>query len=327
MNLTFANHKEYDARQVLKTPKQKRHIASDNVVFLRPLFQWSGVRLIQQRGNPRICPPTSAGFERPTACISHPVNSLKKEQKTMSKPIKVPFHGATLYVVDHNGEPYTPLKPIVEGIGLDWARQYRKVTADMVRWGIAVKAIPSRGGKQEAACIPLRKLAGWLMTLHPSRVKPELRDKITAYQNECDDALWKYWSEGTAERRAKPGALKSAPQPVPQARAALPAITSELQTRINKRAWELAHAAYDDYRKRMMDDVLVKSGSTQPEAWPDGWTPLENSQDVIEHIFCAAKLLEAHANSINIRGRRLAEMVGKDYVKATARFRPGKDEK
>lgn len=137
----------------------------------------------------------------------------------MSKPIKVPFHGSTLYIVEHNGEPYTPLKPIVEGIGLDWTRQYRKVTADMVRWGIAVKAIPSRGGKQEAACIPLRKLAGWLMTLHPSRVKPELRDKITAYQNECDDALWKYWNEGTAERRAKPGAVTVAVKPVPQERA------------------------------------------------------------------------------------------------------------
>lgn len=124
----------------------------------------------------------------------------------MSKPIKVPFHGATLYVVDHNGEPYTPLKPIVEGMGLDWEAQHRKFQANAERWGISLKEIPSRGGKQEAACIPLRKLAGWLMTLHPSRVKPELRDKITAYQNECDDALWKYWSEGTAERRAKPGA-------------------------------------------------------------------------------------------------------------------------
>lgn len=133
--------------------------------------------------------------------------------------------------------------------------------------------------------------------------------------------------EKAAERRAKPGALKPAHQPVPQARAALPAIASELQTRINKRAWELAHAAYDDYRKRMMDDVMVKSGHTRPEAWPDEWTPLENSQDVLEQIFCAAKILEAHANSINIRGRRLAEMVGKDYVKATAKYRPGKDEK
>ncbi|MBZ9133183.1 hypothetical protein H5U46_25280, partial [Escherichia coli] len=29
--------------------------------------------------------------------------------------INVPFHGADLYVVNHNGEPYTPMKPIVEG--------------------------------------------------------------------------------------------------------------------------------------------------------------------------------------------------------------------
>lgn len=115
-----------------------------------------------------------------------------------------------------------------------------------------------------------------------------------------------------------------APEALPPAPKALPAIASELQTRINKRAWELAHAAYDDYRKRMMDCVLVKSGHTRPEAWPDEWVPLENSQDVLELIFVSARALEAHANSINIRGRRLAEMVGKDYVKATAKYRPDK---
>lgn len=32
--------------------------------------------------------------------------------------ITVPFHGSALYVVNHNGEPYTPMKPIVEGMGM-----------------------------------------------------------------------------------------------------------------------------------------------------------------------------------------------------------------
>jgi len=33
-------------------------------------------------------------------------------------------------------------------------------------------------------------------TIHPDKVRPELRDKILAYQNECDDVLWRYWTEG-----------------------------------------------------------------------------------------------------------------------------------
>ncbi|AOZ48885.1 hypothetical protein BKX93_01980 [Chromobacterium vaccinii] len=51
-------------------------------------------------------------------------------------------------------------------------------------------------------CMPLRKLAGWLMTIHPNKVKPEIRDRIVAYQNECDEALWQYWTTGMA---IKPG--------------------------------------------------------------------------------------------------------------------------
>lgn len=35
----------------------------------------------------------------------------------------VPFRGATLFVVDHSGEPYVPMKPIAEGMGLSWASQ------------------------------------------------------------------------------------------------------------------------------------------------------------------------------------------------------------
>lgn len=34
--------------------------------------------------------------------------------------ITVPFHGSALYVVNHNGEPYTPMKPIVKGMGMEW---------------------------------------------------------------------------------------------------------------------------------------------------------------------------------------------------------------
>ncbi len=29
----------------------------------------------------------------------------------------VPFHGDSLYVVNHNGEPYVPMKPVVAGMG------------------------------------------------------------------------------------------------------------------------------------------------------------------------------------------------------------------
>ena len=115
--------------------------------------------------------------------------------------VHVPFYGTILFLVDVNGEPYTPMKPIVEGMGLDWGGQHKKITAVDSRWGcISLKGIEVPGDIQgrETLCMPLRKLPGWLMTIHPTRVKPEIREKIIQYQNECDDVLWKYWTEGHA---------------------------------------------------------------------------------------------------------------------------------
>lgn len=101
---------------------------------------------------------------------------------------------------------------------------------------------------------------------------------------------------------------------------ALPSITRDLSHGINQRAWALSHATYEMYRQQMHNDIMVSGGHTRPE----DWTPVENSQDVLELIFVSATLLEAQANSINIRGRQLAKMVGKDYVKATAKYRAPK---
>jgi hypothetical protein len=118
--------------------------------------------------------------------------------QAVSRQITVPFHGAELYVVERNNQPYTPMKPIVEGMGLDWGGQHKKLAANQDRWGVSVMEIPSAGGVQDALCLPLRKLGGWLMTVHASRVRPEIRDRIVQYQNECDDVLWQYWNEGIA---------------------------------------------------------------------------------------------------------------------------------
>ena len=117
----------------------------------------------------------------------------------MNLLVPVPFRGATLFLIEYNGEPYTPMRPIVEGMGLGWSSQASKIRNNRARWGVVILDTPSSGGIQKTNCIPLRKLAGWLMSVHPSKVKPEIRSKIISYQSECDDALWDYWNKGHAE--------------------------------------------------------------------------------------------------------------------------------
>ncbi|HFS4465041.1 TPA: phage antirepressor N-terminal domain-containing protein [Escherichia coli] len=107
----------------------------------------------------------------------------------------VPFHGDSLYVVNHNGEPYVPMKPIVEGMGLDWKSQFRRMNQRFTK-GMVIMTIPSVGGQQKTVCLALRKLAAWLQTINPNKVKPEIRDKVIQYQEECDDVLYEYWTKG-----------------------------------------------------------------------------------------------------------------------------------
>lgn len=109
--------------------------------------------------------------------------------------INVPFHGSELYVVSHNGEPYTPMKPIVEGMGMDWMGQYTKLKQRFSK-GIEEISIPTAGGMQKMICLALRKLAAWLNTISPNKVRPEIRERVIRYQEECDDVLYEYWTKG-----------------------------------------------------------------------------------------------------------------------------------
>ncbi|EOV4603523.1 TPA: phage antirepressor N-terminal domain-containing protein [Escherichia coli] len=139
-----------------------------------------------------------------------------KSIATAVSTINVPFHGAELYVVNHNGEPYTPMKPIVEGMGMDWASQFTKLKQRFAK-GIVEIAIPSVGGVQTMICLALRKLNGWLQTISPNKVRPEIRDNVIHYQEECDDVLYEYWTKGHVvnprkAKKALPGKITTEQQ-------------------------------------------------------------------------------------------------------------------
>ncbi|EMF4672905.1 phage antirepressor N-terminal domain-containing protein [Providencia stuartii] len=115
----------------------------------------------------------------------------------MTNTITVPFYDNELYVVEYNNEPYVPMKPIVEGMGLDWKSQFSKIKSRFSK-GMVEITIPTKGGEQSMLCLALRKLAGWLHTINPNKVKSEIRDKVIQYQEECDDVLYQYWTTGQA---------------------------------------------------------------------------------------------------------------------------------
>lgn len=113
--------------------------------------------------------------------------------------INVPFYGSELYVVNHNGEPYTPMKPIVEGMGMDWKSQFIKLKQRFKTCVVEITMqLPGDNQRRSVICLALRKLAAWLNTISPNKVRPEIRERVIRYQEECDDVLYEYWTKGQA---------------------------------------------------------------------------------------------------------------------------------
>ena len=135
------------------------------------------------------------------------VNEINFEEEIVMSDIStavaksnvIPFRSCKLLLVEHNGQPFVPMKPVVEGMGLAWQTQHRKLMAGRFASVITMMVTTGFDGKQyEMACLPLKKLPGWLMSIHASKVRDDLRENVLAYQDECDDALWSYWNEGHA---------------------------------------------------------------------------------------------------------------------------------
>ena len=111
--------------------------------------------------------------------------------------VPVKFHDDTIFYTEKDGEMFVPMRPIIENMGLSWQPQAEKLRSGATRWGVTMIVTVAQDGKgREQICLPFRKLAGFLATINPDKVKPELHDKILLYQNECDDVLNEYWTTG-----------------------------------------------------------------------------------------------------------------------------------
>ena len=123
----------------------------------------------------------------------------------------VTFHGDTIFCLDYQNQPYTPMRPIVENMGLDWSAQAAKFRANKERWTVVIiTTVAQDGNEREMLCMPVRKLPSYLNSINPRKVRPELRAKIELYQAESDDALWNYWMHGRAGHDPPAGPAASA---------------------------------------------------------------------------------------------------------------------
>ncbi|MFJ5338376.1 phage antirepressor N-terminal domain-containing protein [Pectobacterium sp. CHL-2024] len=158
--------------------------------------------------------------------------------------INVPFYGTDLYVINHCGEPYTPMKPIIEGMGMDWASQFTKLKHRFKACVVKITMqIPGDDQRRDVICLALRKLAAWLNTISPNKVKAEIRDRVIRYQNECDDVLYEYWTKGKVTNPRK--ARQSTAKQLTPLRQTVERLIATGMGNIYGDIWKLVHKRYE----------------------------------------------------------------------------------
>lgn len=115
-------------------------------------------------------------------------------------PEVIEFMGQSLLSVKVDDTVYVPMKPIVEGMGLQWGAQYSKIKATK-RYSDVDIPLQTPGGPQEMVCLPLTKLNGWLFSINTDKVREEIRDAVIRYQEECHIVLHNDWNKGAAIRQ------------------------------------------------------------------------------------------------------------------------------
>jgi hypothetical protein len=120
----------------------------------------------------------------------------------MGNIVTVNFRGDQLYGFENDDGTFVALKPIVESMGMDWSAQLKRVKRDQIlSEGMAIMTTPfGRGGDQEAVCLKLDLVNGWLFTIDTSRISnDEVRERVILYQRECYSVLAKHFAGRNAD--------------------------------------------------------------------------------------------------------------------------------
>ena len=124
----------------------------------------------------------------------------------MGNIITVNFRGDQLYGFENDDGTFVALKPIVESMGLNWEGQRQRLARDpILSEGTCIMQVPFTGTRgQDATCLKLELVNGWLFTIDTSRIKDEaVREKVILYQRECYTVLHKhFYGRGANERKA-----------------------------------------------------------------------------------------------------------------------------
>lgn len=114
----------------------------------------------------------------------------------------IPFHGSELIARRGTDDDYyVALKPLCEGMGIDYTAQYRRLNRQPWAVNAMMATTGSDGKTYQMFGINRKTLTMWLATIDTSRLKDDtVKNNIVTYQRECAEALDSYFHEGAAVR-------------------------------------------------------------------------------------------------------------------------------
>lgn len=107
--------------------------------------------------------------------------------------LEVSFKNDTIEIVDN----MISVNSICKNLGIDPNFQRKKIQEDESFESI-FKEIEINNIIQKVLCIPINKIDGWLFSINPNKVKPEVKQKLIEYKKECFNVLNNYFNQGIA---------------------------------------------------------------------------------------------------------------------------------
>jgi len=200
----------------------------------------------------------------------------------------IDFYGDELIVVTLEGQPYIPIRPICDFLGLSWSGQSDRIRRDAVLSGEAatVRVTRTEGERQvsrELLCLPLEYLNGWLFGVNASRVKEELTERLIRYQRDCYRVLAQAF-QGTA--------VSSPPSALAQIRDMALAIANMAEQQMLLEGRVTTTEARLDKAAVVVGDLSKRLGRLESKLSPGSYITDEQAAEVSQRVKALAARLQ-----------------------------------
>lgn len=120
----------------------------------------------------------------------------------MKDPVRKMFERGYLLLVESEGRYYTPLKLMIENMGLDWKEEKARIISNPL-FAAGLKELNVYDGEESHKVLGMEAphLFSWLMRYDPDDYEGEVKSKVTAMQQSSVDALCLLFRENAPLRQ------------------------------------------------------------------------------------------------------------------------------